>query len=93
MQNEKDLYLAEVEKTRPQRMKWFNEARFGMFVHWGLYAQIGRNEWVMNIECIPKEEYETLAETWKPKPRPMRSLRGTSSECCTRPHRTRGTCF
>lgn len=72
MPSEKDLYLAEVEKTRPQRMKWFHDARFGMFVHWGLYAQIGRNEWVMNMECVPKAEYEKLADTWKPKPRPMR---------------------
>ncbi|MCY2928381.1 MAG: alpha-L-fucosidase [Planctomycetota bacterium] len=72
MADEKEAYLAEVEKTRPERMKWFHDARFGMFVHWGLYAQIGRNEWAMNIECIPKAEYEKLAETWKPKPRPMR---------------------
>jgi len=68
----KKQYLAEVEKTRPRRMKWFHDARFGMFVHWGLYAQVGRNEWVMNIECIPKNEYEKLADTWKPKRRPMR---------------------
>jgi alpha-L-fucosidase len=43
-----------------------------MFVHWGLYAQLGRNEWVWAIESIPKKEYEKLAETFKPKPRPMR---------------------
>jgi alpha-L-fucosidase len=72
MADEKELYLTEVEKTRPERMKWFHEARFGMFIHWGLYAQVGRNECVMTFECIPKEEYEKLADTWKPKPRPMR---------------------
>ncbi len=65
-------YEAEVAKSRPRRMKWWHEARFGMFIHWGLYAQVGRNEWVMAIECIPKKEYEKLADTWKPKPRPMR---------------------
>jgi len=66
-------YLKSVERTRPKRMKWWNDARFGMFVHWGLYAQLGRHEWAMNIECIPKTEYEKLADTWKPKPRPMRA--------------------
>jgi alpha-L-fucosidase len=61
-------YMARSEKTRSQRLTWFNEARFGMFVHWGLYSQIGRNEWVMNLERIPKEEYEPLADSWKAKP-------------------------
>jgi len=65
-------YEARIEKSRPGRTKWWREARFGMFIHWGLYAQVGRNEWVMAIECIPKKEYEKLADTWKPKPRPMR---------------------
>jgi len=55
-----------------KRMKWWHEARFGMFVHWGLYSQLGRHEWVMNRERIPVKEYETLAQTWKPKPKPAR---------------------
>jgi len=58
-------------RTRAQRMRWWHEARFGMFVHWGLYSQLERHEWVMNRERIPKNEYEKLADTWKPKPRPM----------------------
>jgi len=41
-----------------------------MFIHWGLYAQLGRHEWVMNRERIPLEEYEKLAATWKPGPKP-----------------------
>ena len=36
-------YLKEIEKTRTQRMKWWHEARFGMFIHWGIYAQLGRS--------------------------------------------------
>jgi len=72
MAQSKSAYTKEIERTRPQRMKWWNQARFGMFVHWGLYAQVGRHEWVMNLECIPKKDYEKLADTWKPKPRPMR---------------------
>jgi len=57
---------------REKRMKWWHEARFGMFIHWGLYSQLGRHEWVMNRERIPVQEYEKLSWTWKPKPRPMR---------------------
>jgi len=58
--------------SQAERLKWFQEARFGMFVHWGLYSQLGRHEWVMNRERIPVREYERLAATWKPKPRPAR---------------------
>jgi alpha-L-fucosidase len=65
---------------RARRMKWWHEARFGMFVHWGLYAQLGRHEWVMNRERIPVQEYETLAATWKPKPRPAREWAGLAKK-------------
>jgi alpha-L-fucosidase len=64
--------LESAERSRRRRMAWWREARFGMFVHWGLYAQLGRGEWVMNRERIPTREYEKLADSWKPKPRPMR---------------------
>ena len=60
-------YRQEVESTHARRMAWWHEARFGMFIHWGLYAQLGRGEWVMNRERIPIAEYEQLAETWAPK--------------------------
>lgn len=49
-----------------ERMKWFNEARFGMFIHWGLYSVLGRGEWVMYEERISKEEYAKLAEKFNP---------------------------
>jgi len=49
-----------------ERMRWWRESRFGMFVHWGLYSQLGRGEWAMNRDCIPVEEYEALADSWKP---------------------------
>ena len=64
--------LTLTEKDRITRMQWWKRARFGMFIHWGLYSQLARHEWVMNRERIPKREYEKLAATWKPKPRPMR---------------------
>lgn len=60
--------LTPEEQDRERRLKWFREARFGMFIHWGLYSQLGRHEWVMNRERIPVQEYEKLADTWKPVP-------------------------
>ncbi len=55
-------------ETRDARMGWWREARFGMFVHYGLYSQVGRNEWVMSLENYPISEYEKLANTFSPKP-------------------------
>lgn len=53
-------------KTYKERMKWFNEARFGMLIHWGLYSILGRGEWVMYLERILKEEYAKLADKFNP---------------------------
>lgn len=38
-------------------LTWFDEARYGMFIHWGAYAVAGRGEWVRNRERISQEEY------------------------------------
>lgn len=48
------------------RIKWFVEARFGMFIHWGLYAVLARGEWVMYLERIPRSEYAKLVERFRP---------------------------
>ena len=48
------------------RIKWFVEARFGMFIHWGLYAVPARGEWVMYLERIPRSEYAKLVERFRP---------------------------
>lgn len=56
------------DADRERRMKWWHEARFGMFIHWGLYSILGRHEWVMENEGIPVREYEQLAAKFKPKP-------------------------
>jgi alpha-L-fucosidase len=61
-------YERQVAATRDARMAWWREARFGMFIHYGLYAQVGRNEWVQSIENYPVAEYEKLAATFSPKP-------------------------
>ena len=65
---DKQTYLQQTAATRAERMRWWHQARFGMFIHWGLYAQLGRHEWVMNRERIPVTEYEKLADSWKPQP-------------------------
>src|SRR5512140_2210471 len=43
-----------------RRIQWWREAKFGMFIHWGLYSLLGRHEWAMEIEGIPVPEYEQL---------------------------------
>ena len=56
------------EQTRAQRMQWWHAARFGMFVHFGVYATIGRHEWVMEDEAIPIGEYTHHAANFHPAP-------------------------
>jgi alpha-L-fucosidase len=61
-------YQEATARTRDRRMEWWRRARFGMFIHYGLYAQLARNEWVMALENIPREEYDALADSFAPKP-------------------------
>ncbi len=65
-------YAAGDAGDRERRMKWWHEARFGMFIHWGLYSVLGRHEWAMEEEAIPVAEYEQLARRFKPKPNAAR---------------------
>lgn len=70
------LAQTETPEQRDARMKWWREARFGMFIHWGLYAvpagtwkgqQIGGiGEWIMNTAKIPVAEYAALAGQFNP---------------------------
>jgi alpha-L-fucosidase len=62
-----------IDADRERRMKWWHEARFGMFIHWGLYSTQGRHEWVMENEGIPVAEYEQFAKTFKPEPSAARA--------------------
>ena len=55
-----------------RRIQWWRQAKFGMFIHWGLYSVLGRHEWAMELEGIPVAEYEQLAKQFKPKPYPAR---------------------
>ena len=48
------------------RMAWFREARFGMFLHWGLYAIPARGEWVRSDEQMPEEDYLPYFQEFDP---------------------------
>ncbi len=50
-----------------KRVAWYKEARFGMFIHWGLYAIPARGEWVRSVEEMPEEEYRPFFEEFDPK--------------------------
>jgi alpha-L-fucosidase len=47
-------------------LAWFQNAKFGLFMHYGLYSQLGRGEWVMLRERISLSEYERLKNTFNP---------------------------
>src|SRR5574341_1090249 len=64
------------DPAKEARLAWFREAKFGLFIHWGLYAipagdwkgrrSLGLGEWIMNRSKIPVREYEKLAERFNP---------------------------
>ncbi len=56
----------ETAEQKEARMKWWTEARFGMFIHWGLYAQAARHEWVKKRERITNEDYQKYFEVFNP---------------------------
>ena len=49
-----------------KRVAWYQKARFGMFIHWGLYAIPARGEWVRSVEEMPEEEYMPFFEEFDP---------------------------
>lgn len=63
-------------KTNEDRLTWFREAKYGLFIHWGLYSipggfwkgrrYPGFGEWLMSHAQIPVSEYARLAENWNP---------------------------
>jgi alpha-L-fucosidase len=56
----------ETEARKAERMKWWTDARFGMFIHWGLYALPARHEWVKNNERLTSEQYQKYFEMFNP---------------------------
>ncbi len=51
----------------PEKMQWWEDQKFGMFIHWGLYSILGTGEWSMFNQKIPAEEYAKLADKFNPK--------------------------
>lgn len=49
-----------------RRMEWYRDARFGMFIHWGLYSIAAREEWLRSTEEITKEDYMKYFEEFDP---------------------------
>ena len=70
-------YLEESDEDFSKRMQWFNDAKYGMFIHFGLYSQLGGiyngneegkyAEWIQANQQIPKSDYVKLLETWIPE--------------------------
>jgi alpha-L-fucosidase len=46
--------------------QWFQDAKFGLFVHWGVYSVLGDGEWVMNVQKIDKQTYQKLPSFFNP---------------------------
>ncbi len=53
-------------KENLQAREWFQNAAFGMFIHWGPYAVLGDGEWAMQLQQIDKKSYERLAGFFNP---------------------------
>jgi len=56
----------DVPPERRAAREWYQDARFGMFIHWGVYSLLGDGEWVMQNRKITVPEYEWLATTFNP---------------------------
>jgi len=57
-------YVPSQENLESRR--WFSDAKFGLFIHWGVYSILGDGEWVMNNQNISIEEYEKLPSFFNP---------------------------
>ena len=56
----------ETEEQKKERMAWWTNDRFGMFIHWGIYAQAARNEWVKKTERMTDEDYQKYVDVFNP---------------------------
>ena len=59
-------YANQTEAQRTEHMAWWRQAKYGMFIHWGLYSIPARGEWVMIDEHIPVSDYAELASQFNP---------------------------
>ncbi|MEO6849447.1 MAG: alpha-L-fucosidase, partial [Mucilaginibacter sp.] len=56
----------ETPAQKNKRMEWWTDARFGMFIHWGLYSQAARHEWVKHNEHMTNAEYQKYFDEFNP---------------------------
>lgn len=61
-----DSYVNNQNEQRTARMAWWRDARFGMFIHWGIYAVPAHAEWYMNNGHVPRETYAKYAKQFNP---------------------------
>lgn len=54
-------------QEKSKRVAEFEKNAFGMFIHWGLYSQMGEGEWIWFLKKIEKREYIKLIDTFDPK--------------------------
>ena len=54
------------QQASSKGLNWFQDIRFGMFIHWGLYSILAKQEWVMHTDRIPVAEYEKLVPQFNP---------------------------
>jgi len=57
---------AQLPPERAAARAWFQDAKFGMFIHWGVYSQLAQGEWVMQNRGITVDSYEWLASAFNP---------------------------
>ena len=60
------IIIKETPAQKEKRMDWWTDSRFGMFIHWGLYALPARNEWVKTLEHITNEQYQPYFDNFNP---------------------------
>ena len=56
----------ETAEQKHARMEWWTDARFGMFIHWGLYSEAARHEWVKHNEHMTNEQYQKYFDLYNP---------------------------
>lgn len=64
----------------PEDKKWWQDAKIGMFFHWGLYSALGKGEWAMFNEGIPYEAYRKQMNSFDPQDFDMHSLTGLAKD-------------
>jgi alpha-L-fucosidase len=71
-----EMWSSDIDKASEAKTQWFKDAKFGMFIHWGLYSKLagewngkryfGSGEWIMNQGRIPISEYKKTASNFNP---------------------------